>query len=270
MEPREYERSFASEGEHWWFRAKRLLVLSLLRRYGRLGGRGLDVGCGTGGMLQALAGEGTWVGVDAEPLALAFSKKRGVGRLVEGSATALPFRAGAFDACLCLDLLYHRAVVSDAAALAECHRVLADGGLLVVTDSALAWLRSAHDDAVHGARRYSRGEICARVRAAGFTIVFASYVYCLVFPAIAAFRLGRRLRRERAGSDVFPLPRALTAALLAVQAVERALLRLVPLPFGSSVLCVARKPEGSDGPPRPKAVEKSGGQRRRDQMDNPG
>ncbi len=243
MDPREYERSFDLEGEHWWFRAKRALVLSLLRRYGRPDGRGLDVGCGTGGMLQALGPGRIWLGVDAEPLALAFSRKRGLDRLVAASALALPFRAGSFDACLCLDVLYHRAVDSDAVALAECHRVLADGGLLVVTDSAFAWLRSAHDEAVHGRRRYTQGELVARVRAAGFTPLFASYTYCLVFPAVAAFRLARRLggRGGAEGSDVFPLPRALTIALDAVQAVERRLLGWTPLPFGSSVLCVARK-----------------------------
>jgi SAM-dependent methyltransferase len=243
MDAREYERSFALEGEHWWFRAKRALVLSILRRYGAPGGRGLDVGCGTGGMLQALAGRGVWVGADAEPLALAFSHARGLDRLVAASALALPFRAGAFDACLCLDVLYHRGVASDGAALTECHRVLARGGLLVVTDSAFAWLRSAHDEAVHGRRRYTRREMVARVRAAGFTPLFASYTYCLLFPAIAAFRLGRRLAGGGAtpGSDVFALPRAATAALLGVQALERVLLRVGPLPFGSSVLCVARK-----------------------------
>ncbi len=268
MDPREYERSFALEEEHWWFRAKRALVLSLLRRYGWAGGLGLDVGCGTGGMLDALARRerrpakdrrpsrdrrpeaprpdeqcGSWVGADAEPLALAFSRKRGLTRLAGASAVALPFRGGVFDACLCLDVLYHRAVASDAAALAECHRVLRTGGLLVITDSAFAWLRSAHDEAVHGRRRYTRDELTERVRAAGFTPLFASYTYCLVFPAVAAFRLARRWRGggRQEGSDVFPLPRVLTGVLLAVQAVERALLSLTPLPFGSSVLCVARK-----------------------------
>jgi SAM-dependent methyltransferase len=246
VEAREYERSFALEGDHWWFRAKRALVLTLLRRYGALGGRGLDVGCGTGGMLQALAGQGTWLGVDAEPLALAFCRKRGLGRLAVGSATALPFRTGSIDACLCLDLLYHRAVHSDAAALAECYRVLRDGGLLVVTDSAFAWLRSGHDDAVHGQRRYTRRALLEQLRRAGFAPLFASYAYCLVFPAVAAFRLARRLTgTQSGGSDVFPVPAPLGAALSAVQGLERALLAVTPLPFGSSVVCVARKPAGA-------------------------
>jgi SAM-dependent methyltransferase len=243
MEPREYERSFAVEGDHWWFRAKRALVLSLLRRYGGLEGRGVDIGCGTGGMLEALLPGGRgWVGVDAERLALTFCRKRGLPRLVQGSGTALPFRAGAFDACLCLDVLYHRAVASDASALAECHRILKDGGLLVVTDSAFSWLRSAHDDAVHGQRRYTRRDLLERVRAAGFVPLFASYAYCLVFPAVVGFRLARRLVGGRAGgSDVFPLPPVADRVLSGIQAVERTLIALTPLPFGSSVVCVARK-----------------------------
>jgi SAM-dependent methyltransferase len=250
MENREYEQSFALEGEHWWFRAKRALVGSLLRRYSWRGGRGLDVGCGTGGMLEALAAGpagGTWTGVDAAPLALSFSRKRGLPRLTAGSAVALPFRSGVFDACLLLDVLYHRQVDSDVAALVECHRVLRGDGLLVITDSAYAWLRSGHDEAVQGQRRYTRRDLVARVRQAGFVPLFASYTYCLLFPGIALFRLARRLgegdRSHR--SDVFPLPRPLTAALLGAQALERALLRLGPLPFGSSVLCVARKPGGA-------------------------
>ena len=80
--------------------------------------------------------------------------------------------------------------------------------------------------------------VIERVRAAGFTPLLASYAYCLVFPAVAAVRLARR---GAAGSDVFPLPRPLNAALLGVQAAERAFLRLCPLPFGSSVVLVARK-----------------------------
>jgi len=239
MEPQAFAEHFDLEDTHWWFRSKRTLVVSLLRRYGALGGPGLDVGCGAGGTLAVLGAHGTWVGVDAEPLALALSRRRGLRRLAGGVAEALPFRECTFAACLCLDLLYHRKVGSEVGALRECHRVLRSGGLLVVTDSAFKWLRSAHDGAVHGARRYTRHELVERVRAAGFTPLLASYAYCLVFPAVAAVRLARRGRP--AGSDVFPLPRPLNALLLGVQAVERGLLRLGPLPFGSSVVLVAKK-----------------------------
>ena len=239
MDARVFTEHFDLEDTHWWFRSKRTLVLSLLRRYGALRGPGLDVGCGAGGTLAVLARQGAWVGVDADPAALRLSRQRGLARLAGGGAEALPFRAGTFAACLCLDLLYHRNVGSEDSALRECHRVLRPGGLLLVTDSAFKWLRSAHDEAVHGARRYTRREMVAHVRAAGFTPVLASYAYCFVFPAVAAVRLARR--GANGGSDVYPVPRPLNAALLGVQAVERALLRVAPLPFGSSIVLAARK-----------------------------
>ena len=73
------------------------------------------MGCGAGGTLAVLARQGTWIGVDADPEALALSRRRGLPRLAGGGAEALPFRPGTFAACLCLDLLYHRNVVSETA-----------------------------------------------------------------------------------------------------------------------------------------------------------
>src|SRR5262249_55902283 len=169
MDAQVFTEHFDLEDTHWWFRSKRALVLSLLRRYGGLGGPGLDVGCGAGGTLAVLARQGAWVGVDADSAALRLSRQRGLSRLAGGGAEALPFRTGTFAACLCLDLLYHRNVISEGAALRECHRVLRPGGILVVTDSAFQWLRSAHDNAVHGAPPYPRREKVEHARAAGVT-----------------------------------------------------------------------------------------------------
>ena len=92
MDAQVFTEHFALEDTHWWFRSKRTLVLSLLRRYGVLGGPGLDVGCGAGGTLAVLARQGTWVGVDADPDALALSRRRGLARLAGSGAEALPFR----------------------------------------------------------------------------------------------------------------------------------------------------------------------------------
>ena len=81
METQVFTEHFDLENTHWWFRSKRTMVLSLLRRYGALQGPGLDVGCGAGGTLEVLARHGAWVGVDADPGSLqALTRLRRVRR----------------------------------------------------------------------------------------------------------------------------------------------------------------------------------------------
>ena len=59
-------------------------------------------------------------------------------RVVRGNALALPFRAGAFDACVSQEGLLH--IGDKAAVLAECRRVLVPGGRLAFTD----WVAYRH------------------------------------------------------------------------------------------------------------------------------
>ena len=52
--------------------------------------------------------------------------------IVRGDAVTLPFRAGAFDACVSQEGLLH--IADKATVLAECHRVLIPGGRVAFTD----------------------------------------------------------------------------------------------------------------------------------------
>jgi SAM-dependent methyltransferase len=70
-----------------------------------------------------------------------------------------PFRDNAFDLVTSCDVLYHRWVTDDAAAVHECVRVLRSGALLFVRVPALQWLWGAHDEKVLSRHRYTRGEM---------------------------------------------------------------------------------------------------------------
>ena len=76
-------------------------------------------------------------------------------------------------------------------------------------------------------------------RRAGFTPVLASYAYCLVFPVVAAVRLARR--GAAGGSDVYRATAPAQHRAPRRAGRRAALLRVGPLPFGSSVVLVARK-----------------------------
>jgi ubiquinone/menaquinone biosynthesis C-methylase UbiE len=97
----------------------------------RPGQRALDVGCGSGALLRALAaivGEENVVGVDpSEPFLEAARAKVPGARVVVGSAEALPFADGEFDAALAQ--LVINFLDDPAAGVAEMARVTRPGGI---------------------------------------------------------------------------------------------------------------------------------------------
>lgn len=97
----------------------------------------LDIGCGSGELLHRLAGARpdlslTGIEPSAGMLGVAAAKARPDARLIRADAELLPFADSSFDAVTCTSVLHH--LPDPAAALAEIHRVLKPGGLLVLTD----------------------------------------------------------------------------------------------------------------------------------------
>jgi len=105
----------------------------------------LDVGCGTGYLLRRFAVRCPQAveltGVDPAPAMIAAARTAGTdGRLRwrEGTAEELPFPEAAFDLVVSTTSFDHWA--DQQAGLAQCARVLAPGGWLVLTDLFSAWL----------------------------------------------------------------------------------------------------------------------------------
>ena len=97
----------------------------------------LDVGCGTGALLAAIAGRvpgAGLAGVDLSPAMLAVARRRLVDRavLVAADAAHLPFPDCGFDLVLSTSALHYW--LDPAAGLAEIARVLEPGGRVAITD----------------------------------------------------------------------------------------------------------------------------------------
>ena len=97
----------------------------------------LDVGCGTGALLQQLAlscPTARLCGLDpvAEMLNVARRRLPANVQLREGWAESLPFEDGEFDAVVCCSTLHH--IREPLRALQEMRRVLRPGGWLTITD----------------------------------------------------------------------------------------------------------------------------------------
>jgi SAM-dependent methyltransferase len=236
-----------AEDTHWWYQSLRSLVVRLLRRYAILGHRSrvLDAGCGTGGGMahwRAGLGVSRCIGIDIAEEALRYCRRRGGDLLARSSVLALPFPDSSFDVVVSLDVLCLKGV-DEGQALAELHRVLTKDGLLIINMPAFQWLRGEHDVAVGIRRRYRRREIEKLVAKANFIPLRASYWNAILLPAVLAvrrLRSGRQLDRP-AVSDLHTLPAFLNALLTRVAGLELTLLERMSLPFGSSVICAARR-----------------------------
>ena len=245
MEAEQYEVMFRREDTHWWYAGMRQVALAVLRQalagHERL--RVLDAGCGTGGTTIQLREFGDVYGVDLVWEALLPAASRGLtGRLARGSIERLPFASGSFDVATSFEVIYHAGVADDVAALRELRRVVRPSGLLLLRLPAHDWLRGAHDRLVHTRHRYTKQEVGAKLRAAGFEPVQLSWANSLLFPPAAAKRLLERFgSSETEEPDLWQPPAPLNALLRALLAFERhALVRRMPFPVGLSVLAVAR------------------------------
>ena len=245
MEHDEYRKLHELEDHMWWFRGMERISLALVERFVANASELaiLDAGCGTGGMLQPLSRFGTVTALDRSAEALRLANTRGTGALVQASVERVPLAEKSFHLVTSFDVLYHLDVHNDTEALAEITRVLRPGGTFLVRVPAHEALRSQHDEAVHTRQRYGRNELTKKLQSAGLEPIFVSYANCLLFPLALLRRGAEKLTRgKREGSEVEAYHPVLNQLLSIPLAIEAWLLRRTSLPFGLSLVAVARKP----------------------------
>ena len=240
-----------AETRHFWFHGFRAFVTPLLQyaAAGRPATRLLDCGCGTGANVELLDRFGRAYGFDLTETGLRIGREAGRTRLARATVTAAPFPTASFDVVTSFDVLYSLDEPDERAAIAEMYRLLKPGGFVLVNVAAMHVLRGDHSVLSREIRRYSRGDLRARLEGAGFQVERLTYTNATLFVPLAIARLIQRRRGLRteseAGSEISVPPEPINAIMTAVMRLEARWLRRFDAPFGSSLLCLARKP-GAD------------------------
>ena len=240
MQPYLYDDLYELEDTHWWHRAKRRLVSNLIVRCAaRKRPRILDVGCGTGKNIEAWSRFGPSSGIDSEPRAIAYCKKRGISNVCQGRAEHTGLPASSVDVVTMLDVLEH---TEDMIVLSEIARILSKGGIFIVTVPAYPWLWSTWDVVLHHKRRYTKNKLRRALSASGFNTLYTSHVFSfLVIPVVLIRFVKSRLPEDQYGSDFRLNPRAMNRILYILCILEQSVMKIMPLPFGTSIVCVAQK-----------------------------
>ncbi len=254
MKAQAYEMLAAREGSYWWHRARRVMVRNLLRKYGLAEQpRWLDLGCGPGGNLALLDEQSPElvVGADISPIARAIAKQKAPRAALVGVdiGQSLPFADSSFDLITVFNVLYHAWVRSEAAVLAESARTMRAGGLFLATEPAFAVLEREMDEIAMTRRRYRSNEFAGLCAAAGFEVLYAGYFTSFGFPLLLGLNWLAKLRPggtadEQQAADMKPLPGAINGAMYAAARAEGFLIEHgLHMPFGTTLVCVARKPK---------------------------
>jgi len=96
----------------------------------------IEIGCGRGALLAALAGSGAKVaGIDPDQAALAEARKAAPGAILhQAGAESLPFTDAAMHAAVFVNSLHHVPVPGMVGALKEAARVVEPGGDVIVVE----------------------------------------------------------------------------------------------------------------------------------------
>ncbi|MGF1529144.1 MAG: methyltransferase domain-containing protein [Candidatus Competibacterales bacterium] len=238
MEPTAYANLIDSQGEHWWYRARREILAEVLAALTLpQDARILEVGCGAGGNLPMLGRYGRVMAVELDTAARHHARAfSGIDVQAGWLPDGLPFDGQAFDLICLFDVLEH--IQDDRGALAALGARLKPRGHLVLTVPAHQWLYGRHDRWLCHFRRYGHRQLAEVLEANGFGVRRLHYFNCLLFPVVLVVRWLDRDRHRRSWGTATP-PAWLNGLLYQLFRLERHWLRRRGFPVGVSLVAVA-------------------------------
>jgi SAM-dependent methyltransferase len=242
----EYERMARVEHKLWWYNILHEKVLNTIASY-KITANDLivDIGCGTGGLMQKLLARGYRVkGIDLSETAIHFCQKKGLDvtllNIVDLHKDYLPECP---KIALLNDSLCYFSEQEIKRILGNAHNYLCDNGLMIVNHPALKAFRGIHDISVGIQKRRNKRELEKLLKDNGFQIEHSEYWPFLLSPLIFLARsiqmLKLRIQKNVSITSDVDLPSSFINKLFYYITKTEQILPYKA--FGSSLFIVARK-----------------------------
>jgi len=224
--------------KHWWWRARTEFIVETLERLRPPGGWPtiLDVGCGEGLFFDRLSTFGDVEGVEVEEALQPDTTWRDRIHTQPFDDSFQPGKR--YSLILMLDVLEH--LVEPDVAVRTAGRLLGEDGIFLATVPAFQALWTNHDVLNHHLRRYTKATLRSLIASSGLQVRELEYFFHWTFPTKMLVRLYERVFRSRPEVPQVP-PAWMNQSLYALSRIEQRTARWLPLPFGSSLMVVARR-----------------------------
>lgn len=224
--------------EHFWFKAKRNLIETLLAKVNNQSHATniLNIGAGTGEDLNTIKNFGSIYAIDVSQNTLDMIPAHLVKEKKCMDACNLDYGDNFFDIVVAFDVLEH--IQHDQQAIAEIYRTLKPGGFLIFTVPAFNFLYSEHDRVLHHHRRYNKTML--KKLCSPFNKITLGYWNSILFPASVLHRLLQK--NQKTYRPVITAPSKLNSLFYNILMFENWCVKHnIPLSYGLSLFGIYKK-----------------------------
>jgi len=240
--PEAFQKLASFEDSNWWFRSRNKIIIWSLKKYGVAFRDFLEIGCGTGYVLNEIDKNFLNTNLHAAEFlgeGLHFAQQRVPRAKFRALDATELIDDNLYDAIGSFDVIEH--IEDDKLALKNMFHALKQGGFLFLTVPQHKWLWSDVDKSAMHVRRYSKEELITKLENTGFTITFSTSFISILLPIMLISRKATQNKNTNSKNE-FNIPHWLNFLFESVMYIEIFFLKLgFRFPFGGSLLVVAHK-----------------------------
>lgn len=227
----------------FWFRVRNKLIQDMIHKYTPNATNVLEIGCGTGFVLECIQKALPNAKLTATELychGLAYAKEKLSGcEFLQSDARQLPFTSE-FDLIGAFDVIEH--IEEDWVVIQNITKALKPNGYLMLTVPQHPWLWSKSDETACHKRRYTAKTLTTLLQQQGLRIITSSSFMFFLLPLMWMQRMTATQKKQYDQTNELHLPHWIDKSFESLLLIERfAIQRGLRLPIGGSRLIVAKK-----------------------------